>query len=59
MTNKLSTRINLYQYHQTCISNHFPIDHDRLPPIYNSLKDMFKVIYRSSDTQALTWHKQN
>ena len=36
---------------QSSIYKHFTIDHDKNPPTYESLKDMFKVIYQSPDAR--------
>ena len=29
------------------------MDHDKVPPTYDSLKDIFKVVYQSPDTRNL------
>ena len=50
-TNKLSIRIKQHRYAQSSIYKHFTMDHDKIPPTYDSLKDMFKVVYQSPDTR--------
>ena len=50
-TIKLSTRIKKHRYSQSSIYKHFTIYHDKIPPTYDILKDMFKVIYQRPDTR--------
>ena len=45
------TFLERHRYSQSSIYKHFTIDHDKSPPTYDSLKDMFKVIYQSPDTR--------
>ena len=45
------TFLEQHHYSQSSIYKHFTIDHDKISPTYDSLKDMFKDIYQSPDTR--------
>ena len=49
-TNKLSTRIKQHRYRPSNIYDHFTLEHDKLPPKFDQLKDSFRVLYKSYDT---------
>ena len=48
-TNSLANRIKQHRYKSSSIYQHFYHDHSMLPPNFDSIKNNFEVIFRSSD----------
>ena len=54
---KMAVAIKQHRYSNRNICKHFTIDHDKLPPAYDILEEMFEIRYSGNDEIKLKFAK--
>ena len=52
-TQTLQNRMKQHRRADSSIHNHYTHDHDMLPPCYDELRGLFKVVFSSNELQTL------